>query len=97
MRREPLLVAIPLAAMLLWNGVASADQRCATLITTRCEQCHYKARICQALGSKSKSEWTRTVQRMRESGAKINQQEAKYLATCLAAAPPGAAHVCNDN
>ncbi|HSR36215.1 MAG TPA: hypothetical protein VLL73_03460 [Desulfurivibrionaceae bacterium] len=97
MRRKPLLIAISLAAMLLWSGTASADQRCATLITTRCEQCHYKARICQALGSKSKSEWTRTVKRMQESGAKINQEEAKYLAACLAAAPVGAPHVCKDN
>lgn len=97
-RRNATLVRALLLPALLLAGVATAaaDQRCATLIATRCEQCHYKARICQVLGTRGKWGWGRTLKRMQTLGAKINQEEAVYLAACLAAAPKGAAHVCKD-
>lgn len=82
--------------LLLPLAHAEADQRCASLLTARCQQCHYKTRICQALGTKWKWGWKSTVKRMKDYGAKISQEEADYLVACLAAAPKGAPHVCKD-
>ncbi|MEW6594621.1 MAG: hypothetical protein AB1413_07110 [Thermodesulfobacteriota bacterium] len=95
--RHALLILGWMPMLLLPAAHLQADQRCATLITTRCEQCHYKTRICQVLGSRGKWGWSRTVKRMQKLGAKITDEEAKHLAACLAAAPKGAPHVCQDN
>lgn len=51
----------------------------------------------QALGSRGSWGWKSTVKRMQKLRARITDEEAKYLAACLAAAPKGAAHVCKDN
>lgn len=62
---------------------AGADEECAKLITTRCEVCHYKTRICESLGKKSKSVWKRTVGNMVSYGAQLNKDEQQQLVDCL--------------
>ena len=83
-----------LGLLALLPPAARADSRCEQLINERCDQCHYKTRICQVLGTKSKWGWKRTMKRMVQYGARINKEETDYLTDCLAAAPQGADYVC---
>jgi hypothetical protein len=95
-RLQTLILLAGLGLSVLLLSSARADSRCASLITAHCNQCHYKTRICQVLGTKSKWGWKRTMKRMIEYGARLTREEAEYLTACLAAAPAGAAHVCKD-
>ena len=56
---------------------------CDQLILKRCEDCHYKSRICQQIGQKSKGDWKRTVKNMVSYGAKLNKDEQTRLQLCL--------------
>lgn len=87
-----LMLALLVAAQ---ASPAAADTRCAELINTRCDQCHYKTRVCQVLGTKSRWGWKRTMKRMLAYGARLTDDERDYLVDCLAAAPKGADYVCN--
>lgn len=62
---------------------AVAGEECASLITSRCEVCHYKTRICESLGQKSKSAWKRTVGNMVSYGAQLSKDEQLSLVNCL--------------
>jgi hypothetical protein len=77
------LLFFPLTLLSFNPTNAMAENDCATLITERCETCHYKTRICQKLGEKSKSAWKRTVKNMVSYGAQLNKDEINSLITCL--------------
>lgn len=62
---------------------AVAGEECANLITSRCEVCHYKTRICESLDKKRKSAWKRTVGNMVSYGAKLSKDEQLSLVDCL--------------
>lgn len=70
------------------------EKDCAVLLNTRCDTCHYRARICQALGEKSKREWQRTVKTMVRYGVKLTKDQQNILASCLYKAPKKAKFVC---
>lgn len=93
---KTLLVGTVLVLLLVGGGPysAAAEQTCKQLIDTRCESCHYKTRICQVLGKKSKWGWKRSMKRMIQYGAKLTKAEQKTLTDCLVKARPGADFVC---
>ncbi|MBU0729826.1 MAG: hypothetical protein KKE17_11915 [Proteobacteria bacterium] len=72
----------------------SAENRCGPLLETQCEQCHYKTRICQSLGKKSKWKWRNTIRAMVKKGAKLTREEEKILVECLHSLLPGAEIAC---
>lgn len=81
----------------LVGGFAMAEnEQCAELINSRCLECHYKSRICQALGQKRKGEWESTVKNMIRLGAKVSEAEKKAIIDCLGSAPAGADFACKN-
>jgi len=86
-----------LLLLCLAGGVADAEtKQCAGLINRRCQECHYKTRICQALGKKTKAEWKSTVKNMIRQGAKLYEAEIGAIIDCLGSAPVGADFVCKN-
>ncbi|MBU0483476.1 MAG: hypothetical protein KKB30_03045 [Proteobacteria bacterium] len=90
-----------LAILFLSIAVAQplvADQekqgKCETLLTQKCEACHYMARICEQLGNKSLRQWKSTIKRMVKHGSKLSKDEQQELALCLSIMPVGAEIVC---
>lgn len=74
----------------------TAEKECATLLTTKCNECHYRTRICQALGTKSKRKWRRSIKNMIAYGAKVSENEQKILVNCLYKAPKGNEFICQQ-
>ena len=94
-------ISPPLFLVLLFLGSGSAalagnNNPCEALLNSRCQECHYKSRICQVLGQKSKGEWERTVNNMIRHGAKLSDAEKMGVIDCLYAAPVGADFVCKN-
>ncbi|MCB2183394.1 MAG: hypothetical protein KQH63_15275 [Desulfobulbaceae bacterium] len=75
----------------------SAASDCTTIITERCETCHYKTRICRKLGVKSKGQWKRTVKNMVHYGAELNKDEMKMLVTCLDTQDKSIVNLCEQD
>ena len=91
------ILTVCLLLLGLYNGLAFAENdQCDGLINSRCQVCHYKARICQALGTKSPREWKSTVTHMIRLGAKLSDAEKNTLIACLGSAPVGADFVCKN-
>ena len=42
-------------------GEIPSNTVCASLVNAKCTRCHYKTRICAALGTKSISKWGKTI------------------------------------
>lgn len=81
-----LFICASLAVFLILTAFSSnspAAEGCAALISERCEKCHYKTRICDAVGKKNKWSWKRTIKNMVREGAVLNKDEQKTLLTCL--------------
>ena len=73
---------------------ASAGGDCQTTINAKCVKCHYKTRICDALGTKSKRKWKRTIKFMVKQGAQLSKEEQVLMVECLNAMPKGSEVVC---
>ena len=78
------LMFLSLSALFSFS-VAAEEIGCDQLIVKRCEQCHYKTRICQKIGMKSKGQWKRSIKNMVKYGAVLNKDEQKRLWRCLSA------------
>ena len=72
------------------------EKNCAVLLKTRCDTCHYRARICQSLGKKSKGQWKRTIKTMVRYGSKLTKDQQKILTNCLYKAPKKAEFICGQ-
>ena len=70
------------------------EKDCRVLLNTRCDTCHYRTRICQSLGTKSKREWQRSIKAMVRYGAKLTKDQQKILVTCLYEAPAKEKSIC---
>jgi hypothetical protein len=75
-------------------GGQSVGPDCQAIIDVKCVKCHYKTRICDALGTKSKRKWKRTIKFMVRQGANLTQDEQKNVAECLSRLPKGSDVVC---
>jgi hypothetical protein len=67
---------------------------CQATINEKCVKCHYKTRICDALGTKSKRKWKRTIKFMVKQGAQLSKEEQALVVECLNAMPKGSETVC---
>jgi len=90
------LLAIFLLLSCLGKPVLAAED-CTTLLTGRCETCHYLTRVCDKVGeNKGKWFWKRTVKNMVMLGAKLNPAEQEALLNCLHEATPEVLLVCGS-
>ena len=67
---------------------------CSSIIDVKCVRCHYKTRICDALGTKSIGNWKRTIKFMQKQGAQLTQDEENKVIACLSSLPEGSEVVC---
>ena len=67
---------------------------CSAIVDAKCVKCHYKTRICDALGTKSVRKWKKTLKFMVKQGAQLSQDEQSKVLACLSSLPKGSAVVC---
>ena len=67
---------------------------CSAIVDAKCVRCHYKTRICDALGTKSAGKWKKTLKFMIKQGAQLTVEEQNNLIACLSSLPAGSAVVC---
>ena len=71
-----------------------SDTVCGAIVDAKCVQCHYKTRICDALGTKSSSKWKQTIKFMIKQGAELTADEQTKVVACLSSLPRGSEIVC---
>ena len=75
-----------------------AAEDCTTLLTGRCETCHYLTRVCDKVAeNKGKWSWKRTVKNMVRQGAKLTAAEQDILVTCLSEPAPEVVKLCGQS
>ena len=67
---------------------------CSAIVDAKCVGCHYKTRICDALGTKSVRKWKKTMRFMVKAGAQLSQDELNKVVACLSSLPKGSDVVC---
>jgi hypothetical protein len=75
-------------------GEAPAESVCSSLVNAKCQRCHYKTRICDALGTKSAGNWKKTISFMVKQGAELSADEQNKIIACLSSLPKGSAVAC---
>ena len=75
-------------------GEAPPNAVCSSIVDAKCVRCHYKTRICDALGTKSVGNWKRTIKFMVKQGAQLSEDERNKIVACLAALPKGSDVIC---
>ena len=75
-------------------GEAPTDAVCSSIVNAKCIKCHYKTRICDALGTKSVRNWKRTMKFMLKQGAQLTGDEQNKVIACLSSLPKGSDVVC---
>jgi hypothetical protein len=71
------------------------DSVCSSIVDTKCVKCHYKTRICDALGTKSERKWKVTIEHMVGHGAQLTADEQVKVVACLSSLPAGSEVVCD--
>jgi hypothetical protein len=101
-RQSLLYLFLLLILFVLVNGCSSptkmeaapSEAVCSALVDAKCVRCHYKTRICDALGTKSVRKWEKTLKFMVKQGAQLSQDEQSKVLACLSSMPKGSAVVC---
>jgi hypothetical protein len=75
-------------------GEPPSDAVCSSIVNTKCVRCHYKTRICDALGTKNVGQWKRSIKFMIKQGTELTEDEQNKVIACLSALPRGSAVVC---
>jgi hypothetical protein len=75
-------------------GPPPPDSVCSSIVNVKCTKCHYKTRICAALGKKSPGKWVRTINLMVKNGAQLTEDEKNKVIACLSSLPEGSAVIC---
>ena len=75
-------------------GESPPDAVCSSLVDAKCTRCHYKTRICEALGTKSVRQWSKSIKFMIRQGAELTEDEQRKVIACLSSLPPGSEIVC---
>jgi hypothetical protein len=75
-------------------GEAPAESVCSSIIDVKCVRCHYKTRICDALGTKSVRQWKKSTKFMIKQGAQLSVDEQNTVIACLSSLPKGSDVVC---
>jgi hypothetical protein len=93
------IIITALMFMASCNGPAEIetppDAVCRSIVNEKCVKCHYKTRICHALGTKSLGDWHKTINFMLKQGAQLNQDEKNEVIACLSSLPKESAVVCD--
>jgi hypothetical protein len=76
------------------TGEAPSEAVCSAIIDAKCVRCHYKTRICGALGTKSSRQWKKTLKFMIKQGAQLTEDEKNKVIACLSSLPEGSNVVC---
>jgi hypothetical protein len=76
------------------TGEAPSEAVCSAIIDAKCVRCHYKTRICGALGTKSSRQWEKTLKFMIKQGAQLTEDEKNKVIACLSSLPTGSNVVC---
>ena len=76
-------------------GEVPPDAVCSSMINAKCTRCHYKTRICDALGTKSVGKWKKTITFMVKQGAELTQDDQNKIVGCLSSLPQGSQVVCD--
>jgi len=75
-------------------GEPPSEAVCSSIVNVKCVKCHYRTRICDALGTKSVSQWKRSIKFMQKQGAQLTEEEQSQVIACLSSLPTGSAVVC---
>ena len=75
-------------------GEVPAEAVCISLVDAKCVKCHYKTRICDALGTKSVGKWKQSIKFMIKQGAELSADEQVKVIACLSSLPKGADIIC---
>jgi hypothetical protein len=98
------IIIIGISLFLLTTGAALAGEPqqepspeavCSSIINAKCTRCHYKTRICDALGTKSVGKWEKSIRFMVRQGAQLTVSEQSKVVTCLSSLPRGSQVVCD--
>jgi len=73
---------------------APSEAVCSAIVDVKCVRCHYKTRICDALGTKSVRQWKKTLKFMLKQGAELSVDEQNKVIACLSSLPAGSEVVC---
>jgi hypothetical protein len=73
---------------------APSESVCSSIINVKCVSCHYKTRICDALGTKSVRQWNKSIKYMVKLGAQLSADEQNKVIACLTSLPRGSDIVC---
>ena len=76
-------------------GEVPPEAVCSSMINAKCTRCHYKTRICDALGTKSVGKWKKTITFMVKQGAELTQDDQNKVVACLISLPKGSQVVCD--
>ncbi len=76
-------------------GEVPPDAVCSSIVNAKCVRCHYKTRICDALGTKSVGKWKKSINFMIKQGADLTQDEQNKVIACLSSLPKGSELVCD--
>ena len=92
-------VIVTLSAVAACSGTADigpppSDAVCSSLVNVKCVKCHYKTRICNALGTKSVRDWQHTIAFMVKQGAEVDKDEQNNIIACLSSLPRDSSVVC---
>ena len=102
MRQSILYLFLLLIIFVLVNGCSSAtkvkeapsETVCSAIVDAKCVRCHYKTRICDALGTKSVRKWEKTIKFMMKQGADLTEDDQHKVVACLSSLPRGSSVVC---
>ena len=91
-----LLVIISAACSGTGNiGEVPPEAVCSSIINAKCTRCHYKTRICDALGTKSVRQWKKSTIFMVRQGAELTEDEQNKVVACLSSLPQESPVVCD--
>ena len=65
------------------TGEAPSEAACSSIVDAKCVRCHYKTRICDALGTKSVGSWKRSIKFMVKQGAQLTDEEQNKVRTII--------------
>jgi hypothetical protein len=98
-----LIIILLVSFTLLFSLTASAQEKvqeeetkCATLLLTKCDACHYLTRVCYRVGKKSRRSWKRSLNAMVRHGTQLTEAQLDTLLACLSEPAPEAEKTCRD-
>ncbi len=92
--KKQLTAIVVAGAFLLTAAPLLAGQDCSEMLEQNCTSCHYKSRICQKVGKKTKRAWKNTTKRMIRYGLKLDKSELNKITDCLVALEENPGQFC---